>query len=133
MAEITEVSPKKLVNTGGETITIKGSGFKKATRVYIVDPNYNEISMQKYTIDSDTQITAVSPKLNYVNYSYIYVNADGKPSTTPLVKRRVPDGDEMKAADTIGMNWEWLQSSVNRLNIEAPVDQGAMRMYAMGF
>ena len=78
MAEITNVSPSAIPQGGGTTIVITGSGFKQATSVYIAAPNQKVCNVESYNIDSDTQITAVSPKLDYANYSYIYVAVDNE-------------------------------------------------------
>jgi IPT/TIG domain len=54
--DITGVSPGSGSTAGGDTVTITGSGFTNATSV-----GFGRTSAQSFTVDSGTQITAISP------------------------------------------------------------------------
>ena len=53
---LTGLSPDEGPTTGGTQVTITGTGFTDATRV-----SFSGIDATSYTIDSDTQVTAVAP------------------------------------------------------------------------
>jgi large repetitive protein len=55
-AAVTGVSPNIGFTSGGTSVTITGSGFAGATAV-----NFGTASATSYTVNSDTQITAISP------------------------------------------------------------------------
>jgi hypothetical protein len=53
---VTGVSPASGPTAGGNTVTITGSGF---TNAYLV--NFGSVAASNFTVDSDTQITAIAP------------------------------------------------------------------------
>jgi hypothetical protein len=69
---VTGVSPKKSPISGGIQVTITGTGFSGATAV-----SFNELAA-KFTIDSDTQITAIAPgRVSYDLFNVYVTNAHG--------------------------------------------------------
>jgi hypothetical protein len=54
--EVTGVTPSAGPTAGGTTVTLTGSGFTGATAVH-----FGAVAATSFTVDSDTQITAVSP------------------------------------------------------------------------
>src|SRR6202035_5260285 len=68
---MTSISPNNGPIAGGNTVTITGTGFTGATKVLfdteITDatgaPSDDELEAPSFTVDSDTQITAVAPAL----------------------------------------------------------------------
>jgi hypothetical protein len=72
---ITTISPTSGPTAGGTTVTITGSGFTGATRV-----GFGALTATSYTVNSDTQITAVSPAQSGAHY--ITVTAPGGTSAT---------------------------------------------------
>ena len=58
----TSVSPNNGPLVGGNTVTITGTGFTAATRVAFYDTQSSSlVDAPSFTVDSDTQITAVVP------------------------------------------------------------------------
>jgi hypothetical protein len=53
---VSSISPTRGAETGGETVTIDGSGFTGATEV-----DFGNVRTTNITVNSDTQITAISP------------------------------------------------------------------------
>src|ERR1019366_7993672 len=53
---VTGLSPVSGTTAGGDTVILSGTGFPGATAV-----NFGALAAASYTVDSDTQITAVSP------------------------------------------------------------------------
>ena len=68
---MTSISPNNGPMAGGNTVTITGTGFTDATKVLfdteVTDatgvPSDDDIEAPSFTVDSDTQITAVAPAL----------------------------------------------------------------------
>ena len=54
--QVTGISPTSGSSAGGDTIIITGSGFTGATGV-----SFDGTPASAFTVDSDTQITAISP------------------------------------------------------------------------
>jgi hypothetical protein len=55
-ADVTVISPSGGCDCGGTRVTVIGHGFTAATSV-----RFGSITAQSFTVDSDTQVTAVSP------------------------------------------------------------------------
>jgi hypothetical protein len=53
---VTGVSPAAGTTAGGQSVTVTGTGFTRASKV-----TFDAINATRYTVDSDTQITATSP------------------------------------------------------------------------
>jgi hypothetical protein len=94
MPTITSVSPTSGPTTGGNSVTITGTGFTGPATVYFGG------TATTYTLDSSTQITAIAPSgsgtvqvtvvnsvgvSNGVSYSY-----GGAPTPTPTLTSLVP-------------------------------------------
>ena len=58
---VSAVSPSSGSVNGGTTVVITGTNFSNATQVNFVGSNFNNQPAQSFTVDSATQITAVSP------------------------------------------------------------------------
>ena len=93
MPVITSMSTRDAVPGGGTTIVVKGSGFGGTTRVYVRDQNLREYNAKSYTVDSDSQITLVTPAVESNGTYHVYIIAGGQKSTTPGVYALLPDGD----------------------------------------
>ena len=71
MPEVTSVSPTFVANPGSDSVTIYGSGFSDATRVWFGD--YNAVS---FSVQSDTEISAVTHH-EYSKGSRVAVHVEG--------------------------------------------------------
>jgi IPT/TIG domain len=74
---VTSISPTSGIDTGGTTVIITGSNFNSATKV-LFDGN----AAKSFTIDSNTQITAVSPAGCYNCAIDVTVTTPGGTSAT---------------------------------------------------
>ncbi len=73
--EIVSISPPSGPTSGGTTVTLTGSGFTGGTSVTFGS------SSAKFTVDSDTQITTVSPPVNSSGDVDVTVTTPGGTST----------------------------------------------------
>ncbi|GHJ49267.1 hypothetical protein Cs7R123_66090 [Catellatospora sp. TT07R-123] len=103
MPSVTGLSCGTFYRSGGNEVTVEGSGFKGASRVYFRDQNSKEYDAQSFKVVSDNRLTAVAPRVNVLGTFHIYVVANGQRSTTPEVDVLVPDGDSMAATGTYGV------------------------------
>lgn len=101
------------------TIIISGWGFNGATSVYFRSQNLEKFSAKSYTVDSDTQITAVTPPVPNNGVYHVYVMVNDERSTTPLVQTAVSDGDSMRGTATGGITLIDVPSDANRLRMTA--------------
>lgn len=117
---ITNLSPPGASPAGGQELTITGSGFTGATRVYFRDQNRKETNAKTFRVISDTKITATTPAVDAGTH-HVYVVAGGSTSTTPSTTVIAPDGDGMAATGTFGVNVTSAPSDANRLQFfDAP-------------
>jgi hypothetical protein len=77
---ITSISPTSGTTSGGTSVTITGSGFTGATRVA-----FGGVAAAGFTVNSNTQITAVSPAQTGAHY--IVVTGPG--GTSPTVSAAI--------------------------------------------
>lgn len=87
---ITSISPTSGLNSGGETVTITGTGFSypgsfPVRTVWFGGPN------AAFVVDSDTQITAISPPNDPPgsNVNVGYTNSEGQLTRSPNVAQFV--------------------------------------------
>lgn len=120
MPEITSMSGQ-ISNTvyGGVTMVVNGSGFTGASRVHFRDQNLKEYDVASYTVDSDSQITLTTPRVNEPGTYHVYVTVNGQKSTTPSVDALAADGDGMAGTGTFGVTLTTKPSDANRLQISA--------------
>ncbi|MFB8003106.1 chitin binding peritrophin-A domain-containing protein [Nocardia sp. NPDC056000] len=110
---------------GGTTLLVKGSGFGGATDVVFRDPNGKTYRAQSYTIDSDSQITVVSPAVDNHGTYDIVVMTGTKESTTPLVQAYAAagDGDVRPGAGSSGLTLTTQYSAVDQIRIERKLSE----------
>ncbi|MEV6432805.1 IPT/TIG domain-containing protein [Nocardia sp. NPDC051463] len=101
MPEITKLSTDEALVSGGTEVIVTGSGFLGADRVFFEDQNSKQYDVQKYTVDSDSRITLISPDtMGAIGTFHIFVVAGGREST---VYRAGLDGDGMHSTPTFGV------------------------------
>jgi hypothetical protein len=76
---ISSISPASGYTTGGTTVTITGSHLTGATAV-----SFGSVAAASYTVDSDTQITAVSPARSAGTVDITVVGPGGTSATSSL-------------------------------------------------
>ena len=79
---VSAVSPSSGPVSGGTTVVITGTNFSNVTQVNFVGGNFNNQPAQSFTVNSPTQITAVSPSIGGAGgtYSIEVVTASGRGS-----------------------------------------------------
>ncbi|MFE3753365.1 IPT/TIG domain-containing protein [Nocardia tengchongensis] len=102
---ITKVSPFHVGNTGGTQVTVTGSGFTGASRVYFQNLNGKEFDVQQFTVNSDTSITLISPATTGRSTHQVFVVVGGVDSTVPQVGAMVSDGNSLSSTGTGGGTW----------------------------
>ncbi len=117
MAVITRISTNEALMDGGTEIVVTGRGFTGASKVFFEDPNTTKTDAQSFTIDSDTQITVISPKVRNLGDSWVCVVVQGKENTTPLEETVVPDGDSLKSTGTYGVTTVLRPNDANKLRM----------------
>lgn len=65
MPSITGVS-RTVIPNGRNRVVLTGSGFTGATRVYFRDPKQKQYDAAEFNVDSDTQITSYSPRVDNI-------------------------------------------------------------------
>jgi hypothetical protein len=105
--QVTGIAPASGSSAGGDTIVITGSGFTGAT-----DVGFDTTSASSFTVDSDTQITAISPAGTGIAVDITVTTPAGtSPISTagvftyttsgPLVTGIAPDTGSAGGGDTI--------------------------------
>ncbi|MFE2960481.1 IPT/TIG domain-containing protein [Nocardia tengchongensis] len=121
---ITKVSPFHVGNTGGTQVTVTGSGFTGASRVYFQNLNGKEFDAQ-FNVDNDKQITLISPATPGRSTHQVFVVVGGVDSTVPQVPGAVSDGDSLASPGTGGLTWVSVPSRDNEVHTtEEPLDRG---------
>ncbi|WP_406234090.1 IPT/TIG domain-containing protein [Nocardia sp. NBC_01009] len=103
MLEITKLSTDEALVSGGTEVIVTGWGFQGASRVFFEDQNSKQYDVQKYTVDSDSRITLVSPDTKGTTGKFDIFVVGGKESTVSKVHGVVPDGDGMRSTRTFGV------------------------------
>ncbi len=75
---VTSVSPKLGKDTGGTSVTISGSALTGATAV-----EFGTIRASSFTVNSDTQISAVAPPAPVGTVNVTITNPEGKSAVVP--------------------------------------------------
>ncbi|MDI1462229.1 IPT/TIG domain-containing protein [Catellatospora sp. KI3] len=121
MPTVTGLSCGEFYRSGGNEVTVEGSGFKGASRVYFRDQNLKEYDAQSFKVISDSRLTLIAPKVSDLGTFHIYVIANGQKSTTPETTVTVPDGDTMAATGTFGVTNTTTAGNHNKiLSVYAP-------------
>lgn len=107
MASITGLNTREAHVDGGTSIVITGSGFKRATAVNFEDVYQQKYSAQSFTIDSDTQITAVTPSVppDKRGSYWVLVMVGDKENSVPTKQDFRSDGNHLSSAGTSGGNY----------------------------
>ncbi|WP_174184949.1 IPT/TIG domain-containing protein [Nocardia barduliensis] len=113
---ITGLSTREVLSEGGDTVVVTGRNFTGATRVFFDDVYHKEYNA-KFTVNSDYQITLISPELHRRNDHHIYVEVGGQLSTTPSERTMVSDGDGMSATGTGGITLTTQPNDANRIRV----------------
>ncbi|GAB2657440.1 IPT/TIG domain-containing protein [Nocardia goodfellowii] len=61
MPEITKLSTDEALASGGTEVIVTGSGFEGTSRVFFEDVYNKQFDVQKYTVESASRITVISP------------------------------------------------------------------------
>ncbi|MCP2276186.1 hypothetical protein SAMN04244553_1007 [Nocardia amikacinitolerans] len=117
MPLITGMDPREAKMWGGTRITVYGSGFTGAGPLYLKDLNGKRFDVVDYTVDSDSQITLVSPATGQTGIHDLYVVVNAKVATNPLVDQMVWDGDRLSSTGTTGGTIVKAQNNANRLTM----------------
>lgn len=118
MPVITGLSPSKVKNWGGTQITVSGSGLTGASELYFRDMNGKRYDVADYTVNSDSQITLVSPATGNIGRFDLYVVVGGQVATNPLENTTVWDGDRLSSTGTAGASVVKAQNNANRIWME---------------
>lgn len=95
---VTNVSPPSGPLTGGTTVTITGTGFTGVIAV-----TFDEVDAASYTVDSATQITAVTPAASIVGGAQVQVaNGSGISGEMTLFEYVTPSAAEIAAYQGTG-------------------------------
>jgi hypothetical protein len=86
---VTGVTPISGLTTGGQSVTIDGNGFRGVTGV-----SFDTVAATSFTINSDSQITAVTPALaaGTVDVTVAYANGSSATSSADQFQVVTPDG-----------------------------------------
>lgn len=92
MAVVTRVWPAEILSDGGTDISVDGSGFTGASKVYFRDPNGTEYPLKSFTIVNDGLITGVTPNVNGRGDRDLFVVVNGKDSMRESMTINKNDG-----------------------------------------
>ncbi|WP_406275163.1 IPT/TIG domain-containing protein [Nocardia sp. NBC_00881] len=118
MPAIKWLNTNSATKLGGTEIVVTGSGLQGASELYFRDMNGNRYDVVDYTVDSDSQITLVSPATGKSGRFDLYVVVGGRAATTPLENTTVWDGDRLGATGTAGGTIVKAQNHANRIMVD---------------
>lgn len=118
MLEITKLSTDEALVSGGTEVIVTGRGFQGASRVFFEDQNSKQYDVQKYTVDSDSRITLVSPDTKGTTGTFhIFIVVGGKESMVPEVHGVVPDSDTTRSTGTFGGTRTMVRSCAAEIDV----------------
>ncbi|MGW0251978.1 IPT/TIG domain-containing protein [Nocardia goodfellowii] len=117
---IEDLNPKSVGQRGGEKVTVTGSGFPGASRVFFRDhtyPNRPVQDVRDFKVNDYWHITFTSPEIRERGDYDVYIVVEGKESTTPLVDAYVSDGDALANTGTGGLTRVTVPSDANKIHV----------------
>ncbi|RIK40061.1 MAG: hypothetical protein DCC58_14445 [Chloroflexi bacterium] len=111
---VSGVSPNSGPTTGGTTVTVTGSGFSGTTQV-----RFGTTNAPNYTVDSDEQITVISPSRSSGTVNIRVTNSVGvSPATAPSQYTYVPAPSISGVSPSSGPTTGGTQVNINGANFQ---------------